>query len=222
MGWLGRSVVVKVSGGLLSPARPGYIARLASALREARDAGYRLAVVVGGGSLARERIAALRELGVAEAMLDMVGIWASRLNALTLAAALYPTSPLRVPVSIDEALDYVALGLVPVMGGLQPGQSTNAVAAALAEAMGAPLVNMLRGVPGVMLGGRPAERLSYGDLEGVIEGKDQVAGGYELFDKVALEIVRRSGVKVYFIDGEDPSRLTSLLLEGRLEGTLVE
>ena len=214
--------MVKVSGGLVSPARPGYIARLASALRELRDAGFRLAVVVGGGQLARERIAALRELGVGESVLDVVGIWASRLNALTLAAALHPVSPLRVPTSIEEALDYVAMGMVPVMGGLQPGQSTNAVAAALAEALGAPLVNMLRGVPGVMMGGRPAARLSYSELEELLVDKEQVAGGYELFDRVALEIVRRSGVRVYFIDGEDPSRLTGLLLYGRLEGTLVE
>ncbi|GAB6148633.1 amino acid kinase family protein [Stetteria hydrogenophila] len=212
-------VVVKVSGSLAESE--GYVARLAGVVRDLRRRGVSLAVVVGGGSTARRRISELRAAGVPEAVLDVVGIWAARLNALTLAAALWPLSPLRVPASLEEALDHVAAGLVPILGGLQPGQSTNAVAVALAEALRAPLVNLLRGVPGVIVEGRVAARLSYDELERVVSGKPQTAGGYELFDHVALSMARRSGVRLYFIDGSDPERLKRLVLGEAREGTLV-
>lgn len=219
MATVGR-VVVKVSGSLMDSVE-GYVPRLAAVLRELRTAGVELAVVVGGGSTARRRIAELRSIGVPESLLDVVGIWSARLNALTLAAALWPLSPTRIPESLEDALDHLAKGLIPVLGGFQPGQSTNAVAVAVAEALKAPLVNLLRGVPGVLVEGRLAERLSYDEFEEILSSKPQTAGGYQLFDHVALKMARRSRVKLYFINGEDPTRLKRLVLDGKLEGTLI-
>lgn len=216
------SVVLKVSGGLLTPPRAEYISRLAGVVRRLHSSGLGVVVVVGGGSDARARIAALRELGVREAVLDVVGIWSARLNALTLAAALYPLSPLRVPESLEEVLTYVAEGLVPVVGGFQPGQSTNAVAAMIAEALGGVLVNMLRDVAGVYgEDGRVIERIDYEGLRRLISSKPQVAGGYELFDHVALNIVERSGTPVYFVDGREPEAVLRVVLEGERRGTLL-
>jgi uridylate kinase len=220
-------LVVKVSGSLVSPPEQGYLSRFASTIRRLVSSGCRLVVVTGGGPLARDYIRAARSLGVPEALLDVIGIYASRLNALTLASVLQPLAPLRVPTSIEEAATLAQAHPVVVMGGLQPGQSTNAVAAAAAEALGARvLVNMLRGVDGVYTpypgapGARRLERLTYGELWRLLEGAGQEAGGYALFDHVAISIVRRSSILVYFVNGEEPEVL-EVIAAGESAGSLV-
>jgi uridylate kinase len=134
--WLkSKKVVIKLSGNLLFPPRAYYL----KSFRETIDALLKelkeIGIVVGGGELAKSYISALRDLGVPESRLDIVGIDASRLNALALANVLYPLTTIRVPQNIEEALEVLSLKRVVVLGGLQPGQSTNAVAASLAEAM---------------------------------------------------------------------------------------
>ncbi|MEB3851641.1 MAG: UMP kinase [Desulfurococcales archaeon] len=221
------ALAVKVSGSLLSPPEPGYLRRLSRELRELAAGGCRVAVVAGGGRVARDYIAAARASGVREALLDVLGIEASRLNALLLASTLYPLAPLRPPTSVEEAASLLPLYPVVVMGGLQPGQSTNAVAAALAEAVGASvLVNMLSGVDGVYAprpgvpGARRLDRLTYDELWGLVRGAEQSAGGYELFDHVALSIARRSRLKIYFVDGRDPGVL-GRIARGERVGSVV-
>ncbi|MEB3787524.1 MAG: UMP kinase [Desulfurococcales archaeon] len=210
----GSRLVVKVSGSLLDPPSREYLASLAGVLKSLRQQGYTLAVVTGGGRGARERIEAARRLGVPESILDEIGIEYSRVNALTLAAVLYPYSTPRTPKSITETVDQALRGLIPVAGGMQPGQSTNAVAAGIAEALGAGLlVNMLHGVKGVYdpAPGAPGSRLldkaCYSDLERIISGHSQTAGGYALFDHVALRIAERSRIGILFVDGSDPKVL---------------
>jgi uridylate kinase len=214
----GDVVVVKLSGSLLYPPRSDYVALLAATITEMLSMGLRVGVVVGGGGLARGYIEALRAIGVREGLLDLMGIEASRLNASLVAKALYPKAPPRPPESIEEALEALQLGLVPVMGGLQPGQSTNAVAASLAEAAGGKLIlNALKGVEGVYEegpGGRLLRRLSYDDMERIIASFPSRAGTYTLWDRVALEIVRRSGIRVVFFDGSDPRNIIEALKGG--------
>ncbi|MEB3860743.1 MAG: hypothetical protein GSR84_00805 [Desulfurococcales archaeon] len=221
---MGQGVVVKISGSLLDSMEPGYYSKLVGALLSLASRGP-LAVVTGGGAPARRGVRLLQELGATRGLQDLAGIWASRLHAITLSLALYPRSPPRVLVTLEEVLEVLAQGLIPVTGGFQPGQSTNAVAAAIAEAMGAGLlVNMLHGVEGVYEdkpGGRLARRLCYSDLRRIIARFSQEPGGYKLFDRVALDIVERSHVRVVFIDGSDPSRLPRVVDEPGSMGSLV-
>lgn len=226
-----RWVVVKISGRLMSPPRPDYLRALSAAIRALRKE-MGLAIVVGGGSLARDYISALRELGVPEARLDIVGIEAARLNALALSFVLYPLSS-GVARTVEEALHNAASGLIPILGGLQPGQSTNAVAASLAEALGAKtLINMLAGTDGVYVpppgqpGSRLVEEISYDEMAELIGSYPQLAGRYELLDHVALTIARRSSLEVVFVNGERPEALikaargerVGTILRGRARG----
>jgi len=211
----GELVVLKLSGSLIYPPSSRYLSKLVSVISELVGMGFKLGIVVGGGPLARGMIDSLRELGVGEALLDMIGIEASRLNASLLAKLLYPRSPLTPPLTLEEALRALQLGLIPVMGGLQPGQSTNAVAAVLAEAGDGKLVlNALKGVKGVMEGGpggRLIEGISYEEMRRLIEGFESAAGTYTLWDKVALEVVKRSGIRVVFFDGSEPRNIIEAL-----------
>ncbi|MEB3780022.1 MAG: UMP kinase [Desulfurococcales archaeon] len=221
-------VVVKISGKLLSMPNPRYLAKLKNSIIEVEDRGYRLIIVVGGGAIAREYINVARALGVRESLLDIIGIEGSRMNAVLLAALLYPKSSIQIPRSIEEVLDKYSRGLIPVVGGFQPGQSTNAVACAIADAIGAGLiVNMLSDIDGVYSatpGDESAvklDRLSYDDMEKLIYKYSQSAGGYSLFDKVALGIIRRAKIPVVFIDGRDPSLLLKAVEDPGSVGSLM-
>ncbi len=222
-----RSMVVKLSGSLVYPPSATYLRRLGDVIRDLAGDGWRLGIVVGGGPLARDLIDSLRELGVPESLLDEVGIEAANLNALAVALALAPLAAPEVPRDVREAVRLSREGMIPVMGGLQPGQSTNSVAAVLAEALGAQfLVNLLNGVDGVYTGrpGQPGSRklesLTYDELEAIVASKSQAAGSYELFDHVALGVARRSGLTLVFADGRDPKVLL-LVSRGEKVGSWV-
>ena len=222
------AVVVKVSGSLVYPPRSGYLESLRSLVERLLENYNKVGLVIGGGALAREAIEALSPIRKEEAILDVVGIQASRFNALIVALALYPLAPPRVAVSIEEALDYSARYPVVVLGGLQPGQSTNAVAASLAEALGAKVIlNLLKDVDGVYTpapgvpGSRRLERLSYPEMRRIIERMTQAPGQYTLFDRVALDIVERSCIRVIFTDGANPL-LALEALEGGRPRTVLE
>lgn len=224
---LGDFVVVKISGRLLSPPRSDYFKGLRDSILEASKS-VGVAIVTGGGPLARSYIDVLRGLGVSEAFLDIVGIKVSRLNALALALTLMPHSHPRAFESIEEAAEAAFKGLIPVMGGLQPGQSTNAVALALAEALRAKLViNMLSGIDGVYKpppgfeGSRRLDKLSYTDMEELLRAYPQIAGSYELLDMVALRIAERSRIKVFFTSGDDPKVIAKIVGGERVNGTLL-
>lgn len=222
-----RSIVVKISGRLLNPPRLEYFRALRDSVIEARSYA-RLAIVCGGGPMARSYIDVLRALNVPEAFLDIMGIEVSRVNALALALTLLPYTPPRVIRDIGEAVEVVMSGLTPVLGGLQPGQSTNAVAVELAEALRADLViNMLYGIDGIYIpppgleGSRRVDRVTYGELEELIKRYPQLAGTYELFDNVALRIAERSKVKVLFVDGSDPKIIAKVARGEEVNGTLL-
>ncbi len=222
-----RYTVIKVSGRLLSPPNIDYLRMFRDVILEARNYTG-LAIVCGGGPIARGYIETLRALGVPEALLDIVGITVSRLNALALALILTPYSPPRSIESIEEAVEVASRGLIPILGGLQPGQSTNAVAITLAEALKADIViNMLSGVDGIYVpppgstGSRRLDRVSYEELEEIIRRYSQLAGTYELFDNVALRVAERSKVKVLFVDGSNPTIIMRVLRGEKVVGTLL-
>ena len=90
-------------------------------------------VIAGGGKIARLYINLARSLGSDEATLDIMGIEVSRLNARLLIAALDGLAYLQVPTDLENVAMAVQSGKIVVVGGLHPGQSTNATSALIAE-----------------------------------------------------------------------------------------
>ena len=48
-------------------------------------------------------------------------------------------------------------------------------------------------------------------MESIIKNIDQLAGGYELLDHVAFELIKRSKIKVIFVDGKDPDVIYKII-----------
>jgi len=223
--------VVSVGGSVLVPDLgdervTAYAQVLGSLLDGDRDLD--LGLVVGGGQIAREYIEAGRAIGADEMALDRLGIGVTRLNARLLVAALGDRAAPAPPDDYETAATAVHRGDVPVMGGLVPGQTTDAVAAALAETIDADLLVYATSVAGVYSADPDEnpdathyEEISTDGLVDVIADIDMTAGSSAPVDLLAAKIIQRSETRTLVIDGNDPERVRRAILEGDHEGTEV-
>jgi len=221
-------LVIKISGSLVYPPNPDYVKSLVKAINDIEELGYHPAIVVGGGPVARSYISALRQIGANQAVQDLSGIWGARLNALFLSLALHPRSIPKVPHTIEEVLDLYTRNLIPVIGGFQPGQSTNAVALVVAEAVGArKVLNLLNGVEGVYdrppdkPGAKLLSKITLNELKRIVDEYAQEAGRYQLIDHVAIKIAKRSNIIIHYINGREPYLIVKAL-KGEDVGTIVQ
>ncbi len=214
-------LVVKIGGSLLydenGHAHLDKIRGLAGALRAVMDDGHQLVVVVGGGRPARTFISAARALGANETQCDWIGIKVARLNAELLCAALGEYAYPKIVEDLDELEVARHTGRAVLMGGLIPGQSTNAVAAVAAEIVGADLLLNATNVDGVYdrdpkeSGARKLERVTVSELDRILSGGGTRAGEYRLFDPVAIRVVGRSHISTVIFNGSDPTNILRIV-----------
>lgn len=170
-------------------------------LAEALDRGEQILVVTGAGNLNRHQKAVREEANNGEQ--DLIGIKATRLNAQTLIPVIdaYPLIPEK-PEEIQEAADS---GKDVLMGGLTPGYSTDATAAIAAELLDAELY-IATTVDGVYDrhpdedGAQKLDEVTPGELLDII-GDDYEPGSYELIDRTAVKIIRRSEIPARIFEG---------------------
>ncbi len=220
-------VVVSIGGSVLAPELDESVVREhAAAIDELLGADVSMGLVVGGGGVAREYIRAARALGENEIALDEIGIAVTRLNARLLIAAIGEAAA-PAPVETYEAgLEAMRRGDVPVLGGVTPGQTTDAVAAALAEYAEADLLLFATSVPGVFTadpkeddGAEHIGSMSAGELVDVIVDTELVAGSSAPVDLLAAKLIERSGMRTIVLDGTDPGRIVDAVLRGDHDGT---
>ncbi len=154
-----------------------------------------VAIVTGAGKL-KENILAAEELAN-QSELDMIGIKATRLNAETLKAAaeFHP----KTPETPEEVREIASTGENFVMGGMVPGYSTDAVAATVAELLGAELyiATSTDGIydkdPEKHKDAEKLDKVSVQKIRSMTQGNSG-AGKYELIDSTALDIIERSQI----------------------------
>src|SRR5215210_5778275 len=128
-----KRVVIKLSGSIFSQdANYASIKKYAEMLSDISNRVQPI-VITGGGKVARHYINLARNLGSDEANLDIIGIEVSRLNAKLLITALGEQAYSQVPKNLDEVTIAAESGKIVIVGGLHPGQSTNATSALIAE-----------------------------------------------------------------------------------------
>jgi len=159
-------------------------------------------VVAGGGIIARHYINHARSSGADESSLDELGIEISRLNAKLLIYALKHKAYPHPPTTLQEIRHAVDSGLIVIVGGLHPGQSTNGTAALIAEKIEATLFLNATDVDGVYdldpnkyKKAQKFRRIELKTLLNMLIHEDSVAGGYDLMDILALKIIERSKIK---------------------------
>ncbi|MEF8852632.1 MAG: UMP kinase [Haloarculaceae archaeon] len=220
-------VVVSIGGSVLVPGLdPDRVRAYADAIESLDADGHALGTVVGGGGTARDYIETARELGANEIELDQLGIAVTRLNARLLVAALGERAASTPPEDYDAGREALRRGAVPVMGGVVAGQTTDAVATAFAEHVGADLLVFATSVPGVFDADPDADpdatkfdEMTATDLVRLVANADMDAGSNVPVDLLAAKILQRSGVPAVVLDGTDPAAVERAVRSGDHAGT---
>jgi len=201
---LKKRVILKLTGSLFDRGAEE-VKAVAQAIIEALKEVEIPAIVAGGGEAARRYIEYAKNLGADQSTLDELGIDIARINAKLLITALGQSAYPYPPHTLEEAVKASSTGKVVVAGGFQPGQSTNAVAALLAERLSATLLVNATDVEGVYNkdpkrypDAKLLREVSVAELRRILEGEIH-AGTYELIDPLALKIIERSKIPTRII-----------------------
>ncbi|MBW3584202.1 MAG: UMP kinase [Euryarchaeota archaeon] len=226
--------VFALGGSILAPQGPdvAYAEAFSRFLLERLALGETALVVTGGGGPARQYIRAARSAGVTEEVLDLLGIDATRLNARFLATvaarAAGPTVDLTLHRDVRSAAEAAERHRVVVMGGTEPGHSTDYVAAALATAAGADHLYVLTNVDGVYTADPrkdpKAVRLPTLDSARLLEIVGQpawTAGMTGVVDPRCAAHVHAKGLPLSVLDGRDVENVRAHLAGDRGVGSVV-
>lgn len=220
-------IVISIGGSvLISDLDPERIYKYAENIKQlARQ--HTVYVVVGGGRIARDYISAARALGANEVECDIIGIDMTRINARLLIAALGNCAYPEPPRSYLDANNAAHTGNIVVMGGLIPGQTTDAVSAVLAEYVGADLLINATSVDGVYTADPNQDKeatklttITPSELVEIVMKIDMAAGSNSPIDPLAAKIIQRCGIKTIVIDGFNPENVVDAVA-GHHSGTLI-
>ncbi len=221
-------IVVSIGGSVLArELQPGKFTAYAEAIKEiGKD--HTVFIVTGGGKAARDYIKVARDLGSDEATCDLIGIELTRLNARLLIAALGEAAYYEPPLNYKEARNASLTGKIVVMGGVTPGQTTDAVSAVLAEYTGADLLINATSIDGVYTSdpkknkdAKKFETMTPHQLIEIVMKTEMVAGANSPFDLLAAKIIERSNIRTIVLDGENPRNIVDAVHK-KMNGTIIE
>ncbi len=221
-------IVIKI-GGYAFPSETdlNVISEYAQLLKKLRKEGHDIVAVTGGGENARKYIKSARELGGTESFCDWMGIQVSRLNAYLLITELKEDVYPNPPTSVNELLEMFTTEKIVILGGLQPGQSTNAVAAIAAEAIRAHMLINTTDVEGVYTAdpkkdprAKKIPVITVNELFDIVSRDKIFAGSYKLFDLSAVKIIERSKIPTWIVDGRNVKNVLRVI-NGEKVGTQI-
>jgi uridylate kinase len=222
-------IVLRIGGSVFaSPIKPDLVNKYAALLRKLVKSGHVVAVVVGGGVLAREFIGVAKSLGLPEAAQDEVAISVSRIYAQLFLNTLGEIGYDTVPTTIDDAVKCLSGGKIVVMGGLKPGMTTDTVAALIAEKVKADLLIKASDQEGIYdkdprkhSDAVKLDRIKLENLSRVCTEDQHKAGIHQIIDPEAVKVLKRSRIKVVVVLGFKPENVLKAI-EGKKVGTFVD
>jgi uridylate kinase len=224
-------LVIKIGGSLLFDEDEQFdIARyqgFANVIRQVKELGYSIVLVIGGGVLAKLLVNKGKSLGANRDALDQLGIAATWVCAQLMIAALQDVA-FPTPIMSEEQLASLQNDeRLLILGGLRPGQSTNAVAAQVAELTNSKILLNVTDVDGVYDSdpkksnqAKLLPEITVNQLRKIITPLENEPGTYPLFDQEALDIIQRAQIEVWFINGRIPENIVHALEKGKI-GTRV-
>jgi len=210
-----------------SPPNTELMGKYADLIKTVNEQGHEVAVVVGGGTLAREFIKIARDLGLEMEAQDEIAISCSRLFAQLFLKRLGDIGCKKVATTLDEAVKCLDGGKILVMGGLKPGITTDTVAALVAERVCADF--MVKGTdqegvynkdPRKYPDAVKLDSLSFEDLPKIFEESTHKAGIHQIVDPEAIKVLKRHRVKLVVFNGFKPENLLAAV-KGEKVGTVI-
>ncbi len=212
--------VYSLGGSILAGRDAKSLQEYADALKQLSKE-HQIYVVVGGGKIAREYIEKARSLGASEMFCDLIGIGATKLNSMLLVAALGDAAPQEIPDTYAQAARLGQPGKIVVMGGVAPGQTTDAVSALLAEYVHADRFIIATSVDGVYTAdpekdpsAKKLARMTPRALVRLAMETEMKAGSRSPVDPLAAKIIERSAIPTAIVLGSHIENLRKGALGG--------
>ena len=221
-------LVVRIGGSVVaSPVNTKLISEYAELIKKVKSQGHDVAVIVGGGALAREFIRVAKDLGLEMTAQDEIAISCSRLFAQLFLKRLGEIGDSKVAITLDEAAHGLAAGKIVVMGGLKPGITTDTVAALVAERVNADLLVKSTDQDGVYnkdprkhTDAMKLDHVGFDDLSKVFEESEHKAGIHQIIDPEAIKVLKRQRLKLIVVNGFKPENLLAAV-NGEKVGTVI-
>ena len=228
-------IVVAIGGSLLRPEveeKHVWLNDLIIIIRERVVAGDRLGLVIGGGAPAREGISLAKPLIDDDYHLDKIGIAATRLNATIIREA-FTEAGISVsgiiPTSVNEAIQLLEERPVVVMGGTEPGHTTDAVAIRLAIAVNASKCIIATNVgkvfnedPRKNPNAKSFDFLTHDELQQIVgHAEHKEPGKSSVVDPIAVSEATKADLELNIIDGRKIERIKHTILGSNFDGTKI-
>lgn len=193
------------------------------------DTDEKIGIVVGGGAPARAYIDETSKITDDRKMLDLVAIEVTRTNAQIMVSAMdrygLPVNK-TIPRTIDEAVGMFSINQFVVMGGTEPGQTTDAVSVKLATCVKAGRVINYSDVDAVYTENpktnpkaRKLHKISHEMLENIILKTAYKPGQSMIFDQLATTLATAHNIELDFVG--TIKDLENALMGNRHRGTVV-
>ncbi len=219
-------VVFSLGGSMVCPddIDSDYIGKFSKFLKEISEK-CKVYVVVGGGKTARTYVDVARKFEANEFFCDVIGIYATRLNACLLISSLNLN---QIPFeNIGDASK--SNEKIVVMGGTHPMHTTDGVAAMLAENVRADLFINLTNVeyvydkdPKKYTDAKKYEKLGYDELIKILNNSEMSASANNILDLVAAKTIKRSKIRTLILNGRNFENLKNAIKGRKFTGTVVE
>ena len=223
-------MTVCFGGSILAPDVPDVnsIREAAQALRGLKSRKHEVLVVVGGGGPSRKYIEAARKLKASSESCDVLGIEVTHLNARLLIAALGDLAEGEPITTVGGAIEAMLRGRVPVMGGLKPSQTTDAVAAMLAMTSRSDLLVFFTDVDGVYTAdpkldpkAKKFEEMTAQQLVSLV-GKQRIEPGMKaIMDPVGARLIERARIRTLVLGKHEIERFQEILNGAKHSGTTI-
>lgn len=225
-----RPVVVSIGGSVLLTGNEdvAYFERLADLLRRV-GSELPLVVTTGGGRTAREYIGLGRDLGLTEIELDEIGIDVTRLHARVLAGRIGPPAPSHPPLTIAQAVHELARSSPVILGGTEPGHTTDGVAALIAARVRAARLVNATDVdsiydldPRTNPAARRIESTDWASFRATVHAATSGTPGQNfLFDRLGADTLARAGIPLLIVAGRDLDNLEAAIRGRPFRGSRV-
>jgi uridylate kinase len=160
--------------------------------------------------------------------LDKIGIDMTRLHARMIISALGDIAEPDPMTTVEAVVRAAFKNKVPVMGGMTPGQTTDAVAAMLAKSSGSELLIFFSDVDGVHTAdpkpdpkAKKIERMTTRELGKQFATVKAEPGMKTIMDPVAAKLIERSKFKTLVMGVHEIKRLPKILEGADHSGTTI-
>jgi uridylate kinase len=222
-------LIVRIGGSVVaSPVNTELMGIYAELIKTVKSQGHEVAVVLGGGALAREFIQIAKDLGLDMQAQDEIAISVSRLFAQLFLKRLGDAGCSKVALTLDDAALCLSERKIVVMGGLKPGITTDAVAALVAERLNADLLVKGTDQEGVYnkdprkhADAVKLDHIGFDDLPKIFEHSEHKAGIHQIIDPEAVKVLKRKRLKLIVVNGFKPENILAAV-KGESVGTIID